>query len=191
MNLVLRETTLGPHLLFQIVHGDITQESVDAVVNAANTQLSHGGGVAGVISRQGGPLIQQESNQWVLEHGPVTHESPAYTSGGSLPCRYVIHAVGPIWGSGDEDNKLAAAVRGSLELTETLDLKSIAFPAISTGIYGFPKERAARIIFKTLSTYCLQNPQTSLENIRLTLLDQSTLRIFLDTWDTPPLPPNP
>jgi len=191
MNLVLRETTLGPHLLFQIVHGDITQESVDAVVNAANTQLSHGGGVAGVISRQGGPLIQQESNQWVLEHGPVTHESPAYTSGGSLPCRYVIHAVGPIWGSGDEDNKLASAVRGSLELTETLDLKSIAFPAISTGIYGFPKERAARIIFKTLSTYCLQNPQTSLENIRLTLLDQSTLRIFLDTWDTPPLTLNP
>ena len=186
MNQVLREVTLGPKVLFQIVHGDITQESVDAVVNAANTQLRHGGGVAGVISRVGGPLIQKESNQWVLEHGPVTHETPAYTTGGLLPCRYVIHAVGPIWGSGDEDVKLAAAVRGSLEVAESLDLESIALPAISTGIFGFPKERAARIIFKTLSVYCLQNHQTRLEKIRLTLFDQPTLRIFLDTFDGHP-----
>jgi O-acetyl-ADP-ribose deacetylase (regulator of RNase III) len=189
MNQVLREVSLGPKVLFQIVHGDITQESVDAVVNAANTQLRHGGGVAGVISRKGGPLIQKESTQWVLEHGPVTHETPAYTSGGLLPCCYVIHAVGPIWGSGDEDLKLAAAVRGSLEVAESLDLKSIALPAISTGIYGFPKERAARIIIQAVRDYVKENDQTSLEKIRLTLFDQPTLYIFLDTWDT--LPPNP
>ena len=79
---------------FQIVQGDITQEAVDAIVNAANSHLQHGGGVAGVIVRQGGQAIQQESDAWVRAHGPVSHTEPAYTSAGRLPCKYVIHAVG-------------------------------------------------------------------------------------------------
>jgi len=127
--------------------GDITQLEADAIVNAANAYLQHGGGVAGVISRSGGPEIQAESNAWVAEHGPAGNAEPAYTTAGELPCRCVIHAVGPIWGSDDEDAKLDAAVTGSLQLAEKLDLRSLALPAISTGIYGFPKERAAHVIF--------------------------------------------
>ena len=81
----------------EIVQGDITGETVDAIVNAANSHLQHGAGVAGAILRRGGYQIQQESLEWVRQHGPVTHAEPAYTSAGKLPCRYVIHAVGPVW----------------------------------------------------------------------------------------------
>jgi O-acetyl-ADP-ribose deacetylase (regulator of RNase III) len=109
MNQVLRARTLGDGCIFQIVQGDITKEEVDAIVNAANAHLQHGGGVAGVISRVGGPEIQQESDEWVRLHGPVNHSEPGYTGGGKLPCRYVIHALGPVWGSGDEDEKLKEA----------------------------------------------------------------------------------
>lgn len=126
--------------MLQLVEGDITTAKVDAIVNAANAHLQHGGGVAGIISRKGGPVIQRESDLWVREHGSVRHAEPAVTSGGSLPCRYVLHAVGPVWGEGDEDRKLAEAVTGSLRAADQLELTSIAFPAISTGIFGFPKE---------------------------------------------------
>ena len=93
---VLKTHTFSGGQQLHLVQGDITQEEVGAIVNAANLHLQHGGGVAGIISRRGGPQIQQESDAWVREHGPVSHAKPAYTSGGDLPCRYVIHAVGPI-----------------------------------------------------------------------------------------------
>ena len=163
----------------EIVHGDITVETVDAIVNAANERLAHGGGVAGIISRKGGPDIQRESDAWVREHGLVSHERPAFTGAGKLPCRIVIHAVGPVWGSGDEQIKLAAAVRGSLICAEELNLTSIALPAISTGIFGFPKELAACIFFETIAEYYQGHPQSSLRLVRLTLYDQPTLTIFL------------
>src|SRR6185503_18264920 len=100
------EHTIPTGQTIQIVQGDITIEEVDAIVNAANEYLQHGGGVARTISRQGGPTIQKESEAWIQEHGRVSHTQPAWTSGGRLPAKYVIHAVGPIWGDGDEDNKL-------------------------------------------------------------------------------------
>ena len=106
MNRVLREHKFSTGQLLQIVQGDITHENVDAIVNAANEKLKHGGGVAAAISRRGGPAVQRESDQWIEEHGPVSHAEPAYTSAGELPAQYVIHAVGPVWGSGDEDAKL-------------------------------------------------------------------------------------
>lgn len=168
---------------FQIVQGDITKEEVDAIVNAANASLSHGGGVAGIIARKGGPIVQKESNDWVKAHGPVCHESPAYTSAGNLPCKYIIHAVGPVWGSGDEDVKLKAAIQGSLQVAEMLDLKSISLPAISTGIFGFPKEMAARIIFETIDSFFGEKQASSLEIARLILFDQSTVNTFLKIWD--------
>ncbi len=161
-------------------------EQVDAIVNAANEHLAHGGGVAGIISRKGGPTIQQESYRWVREHGPVSHESPAYTSAEKLPCRYIIHAVGPIWGSGNEDAKLTAAIQGSLQIAESLGLQSISMPAISTGIFGFPKEQAARIIYKTIEEYYKEEQPSSLELIRLILYDQLTLTTFLTVWDNRP-----
>lgn len=167
----------------QIAQGDITAETVDAVVNAANSWLTHGAGVAGSIERWGGPQIQSESNQWVREHGPVSHAEPAYTHAGNLPCRFVIHAVGPVWSEGDEENKLAAAIRGSLQLAERLSLTSIAFPAISTGIYRFPKPRAAQVMLNTIHDYISSNPESGLKLIRLVLYDQETLQAFVNAWE--------
>jgi len=166
----------------EIVHGDITSEAVDAIVNAANHHLAHGGGVAGVISRKGGPEIQRESDAWVREHGSVSHERPAYTGAGELPCRYVIHAVGPIWGSGDEQAKLASAVRGSLERAEELHLSSIALPAISTGIFGFPKDLAAAVFFESIAAYYQQNPDSALSLVRLIHIDLATLSVFMTAF---------
>lgn len=183
MSKILRQEEFSPRLRFQIVQGDITQEEVDALVNAANAYLQHGGGVADVISRSGGPEIQAESDAWIAEHGPVGHAEPAYTTAGNLPCLYVIHAVGPIWGSGDEDAKLALAVTGSLRRAEELDLRSLALPAISTGIYGFPQKLAANVIFTALRKYAAHNPDTRLELIRLTLYDDPTVKAFLSVWD--------
>lgn len=165
--------------ILEITQGDITRECLDAIVNAANSYLQHGGGVARAIVRQGGSQIQEESDAWVRTHGRVTHEKPAYTSGGKLGCRYVIHAVGPIWGEGDEDRKLSATVRSSLQVADELKLASIALPAISTGIFGFPKERAAAIILKSIVDYFLEFPQSGLKMVRIVLFDSGSVDIFM------------
>jgi O-acetyl-ADP-ribose deacetylase len=182
MNVILAEQMLPSGHVVQLAQGDITAEQVDAIVNAANSYLQHGGGVAWIISKRGGPLIQQESDAWVQTHGPVSHEEPVYTSSGNLPCHYVIHAVGPVWGEGDEDRKLAAAVAGSLRRAEGLNLASITFPAISTGIFGFPKERAAGIIFTAIENYFSQNPSSGVKLTRVILYDQPTLDAFSSIW---------
>ncbi len=183
VNQVIQEIRLPGGQIVQLVTGDLTAESVDAIVNAANANLQHGGGVAGAISRRGGPQIQVESSDWVRRYGPVSHERPAYTSAGKLPCRYVIHAVGPVWGAGDEDRKLAAAVSGSLRVADELGLASIAFPAISTGIFGFPKARAARVTLQAIQEYFSNPPSGSLKQIRLTLVDAATIQAFQAAWD--------
>jgi O-acetyl-ADP-ribose deacetylase (regulator of RNase III) len=182
MNSLLAEHVLPTGQTIQIVRGDITIEDVDAIVNAANEYLQHGGGVARMISQKGGPSIQNESDAWVRQHGRVSHERPAWTFGGQLPARYVIHAVGPVWGGGDEDNKLAEAVTGSLRVADELNCDSIALPAISTGIYGFPKERAAHIIFSTIEQYFANKLSSGLKIIKLTLYDQPTADVFLRAW---------
>jgi len=106
MNTLLVEHNLPAGQIIQIVQGDITTEEVDAIVNAANEHLQHGGGVAWAISKKGGPAIQKESDAWIRHHGSVPHARPAWTACGLLPAKYVIHAVGPVWGDADEDNKL-------------------------------------------------------------------------------------
>ncbi|HVN55629.1 MAG TPA: macro domain-containing protein [Anaerolineaceae bacterium] len=183
MNRVVRRMDLPGGQTLEIVQGDLTEEKVGAIVNAANEHLAHGGGVAGIISRRGGRAIQEESDAWVRQHGPVSHREPAYTSAGNLPCRYVIHAVGPVWGSGDEDQKLADAVRGSLELAEELELDAIALPAISTGIFGFPKERAARVILATIFNTAISSPFSHLRQVRVVLYDDATTALFSETLD--------
>jgi O-acetyl-ADP-ribose deacetylase (regulator of RNase III) len=182
MNQVLKEYVFPSGQKLQLVQGDITVEKVDAIVNAANASLNHGGGVAAAISTKGGPQIQAESDAWVRQHGPVSHAKPAITGGGRLPARYVIHAVGPVWGEGNEDAKLLQAVLGSLKLAEEQHLGSIALPAISTGIFRFPKERAAGVILKAIQDYLAQTPASGLTHIRLTLYDQPTLEAFLRQW---------
>jgi putative ATPase len=181
MNTVLVEKKFLSNQTLQLVQGDITSEEVDAIVNAANERLQHGGGVAWAISKKGGPAIQKESDQWIREHGPVPYSHPAWTSGGQLPAKYVIHAVGPVWGDGDEDKKLSEAVTGSLRVADELKCTSIAMPAISTGIFGFPKDRAAKIILSTFEEYVGSN-SSGIKVIRLVLFDQPTVDVFLKSF---------
>jgi len=182
VNTILKERTLPTGQSLQIIQGDITLDEVDAIVNAANEHLQHGGGVAWAIVRRGGDMIQRESDDWVKKHGLVSHAHPAWTSGGTLSAKYVIHGVGPVWGDGDEDKKLADAVYGSLKVADELNCKSIAMPAISTGIFGFPKERAAGIIFSSIEKYFASSRESNLQTIRLVLLDNETVKVFLNVW---------
>jgi len=181
MNIVLLERTLPTGQTIQIVQGDITIEKVDAIVNAANEHLQHGGGVAWAISQKGGAAIQRESDAWIRQHGSVSYSHPAWTSGGLLPAKYVIHAVGPVWGDGNEDNKLADALTGSLRVADELKCSAIAMPAISTGIFGFPKDRAAGIIFSTIEKY-FEGNSSNLNVVKLVLFDPATVDVFIKLW---------
>jgi O-acetyl-ADP-ribose deacetylase len=183
MNTIMVSHTLPNGQTLQLVQGDITIEEVDAIVNAANEYLQHGGGVAWAIVHRGGEVIQEESDEWIRKNGVVSHSHPAWTSGGRLPSKYVIHAVGPVWGDGDEDAKLAAAVTGSLRVADELKCSSIAMPAISTGIFGFPKDRAAGIIFNCVESYFDSKADSSIRVVRLTLFDQPTIDVFLNAWN--------
>ncbi len=155
-----------------LVQGDITEMQVDAIVNAANAQLILGGGVAGAIRRKGGPTIQEECNRI----GGTFVGGAVLTGAGNLPAKHVIHAVGPRMGEGDEDEKLANATLNSLKLAEEHHLKSIAFPAISTGIFGYPVDRCAQIMLKT-SVVFLDNA-SCLRDIYFCLWDEISYRIF-------------
>ncbi|RME71531.1 MAG: macro domain-containing protein [Chloroflexi bacterium] len=165
--------------IFRVVQGDITEEAVDAVVNAANEYLQHGGGVAGAIRRRGGPVIQQESDEWVRRHGPVRTGTAAITSGGNLPAKYVIHAVGPVWGSGSEEAKLASAVQNALSLADEHGVQTISIPGISSGIFGGPKDVCARVIVEAARDYVLAHPNTSLKEIRFCNIDAPTVQAFI------------
>lgn len=193
MNATLAERAIGEAHTLQLVHGDLVAETTEAIVNAANAHLQHGSGVAGAILRRGGLVIQQESDAWVREHGPVAHARPAWTTGGQLPVKYIIHAVGPVWGKGElrtdtrraEDEQLAAAVQGSLRVADELGLQSLALPAISTGIFGFPVKRAAQIMLDSIRDYFTQNA-SGLRLVRLVLFDDATVKVFMAAWEQRP-----
>lgn len=140
-----------------LVEGDITELEADAIVNAANQYLEHGGGVALAIVRKGGYVIQEESREWVRRYGPVPVGDVAVTSAGKLKAKYVIHAVGPVYGDPEGDAKLASAIKSALDKAEELNLNSIAFPAISTGVYGYPYNIAAEIMANVLKNYRYRN----------------------------------
>jgi O-acetyl-ADP-ribose deacetylase (regulator of RNase III) len=182
VGILLAERVLPSLQVLQLAQGDITEEKTGAVVNAANAQLVHGAGVAGALLERGGHIIQQQSDAWLRDHGPVSHARPAWTTGGKLPAKFVIHAVGPVWGEGDEDVKLAAAVRGSLEVADQLKVESISFPAISTGIFGFPKDQAAHIIFKTVDDY-FRTERSGVRLVRIVVLDHITVNAFVSAWE--------
>lgn len=163
--------------VLELVEGDITELDVEAIVNAANERLAHGGGVAGAISRKGGPIIQQESDRWVREHGPVPTGSAAITSGGALKARYVIHAVGPVYdGTPRSAELLAAAVRSALRLADEHNIRSIALPAISTGIFGYPMDQAAQVMTRTVIEYL--SGETRLERVIFCLYGRSAFDTF-------------
>jgi len=161
--------------ILELTEGDITNLDTDAIVNAANTALQLGGGVAGAVRRKGGPKIQEECNKIGGTHVGGT----VITTGGNLKAKYVIHAVGPRHGEEHEDEKLKDATLNSLILADKNNLKSIAFPAVSTGIFGFPKDRCATIMLSTTVAY-LEGP-TKLEKVVYCLYDKNTFEIFKRT----------
>jgi O-acetyl-ADP-ribose deacetylase (regulator of RNase III) len=161
-----------------VLQGDLVEENVDAIVNAANEDLAHGGGVAGAIVRAGGPTIQEESDAFVRTHGRVPTGAAAITGAGQLPCRHVIHAVGPIWGSGEESAKLSSAVASALALADEHDLETISLPAISSGIFGFPKDLCATVMLDAIERYLRDNDGTSLREVRLCNIDDDTASVF-------------
>lgn len=156
----------------QLIEGDITQMETDAIVNAANNRLIMGGGVAGAIRKKGGPQIQEECNKI----GGTFVGGAVITTGGKLKAKHVIHAVGPRKGEGNEDEKLKKATINSLKTADENKLKSIAFPAISTGIYGFPVERCAEIMLTTTINYL--KGRTGLQKIVFCLFGRESYNVF-------------
>ena len=156
----------------KLVQGDITELDTDVIVNAANAQLILGGGVAGAIRRKGGPKIQEECDK----KSPTFIGGAVITTGGNLKAKHVIHAVGPRMGEGNEDEKLKNATLNSLKLMEEHDLKSIAFPAISTGIFGYPIDRCAKIMIATAKDYLSED--TQIEVVIFCLYTSSDFQVF-------------
>jgi O-acetyl-ADP-ribose deacetylase (regulator of RNase III) len=156
----------------ELVEGDITELDTDAIVNAANAQLILGGGVAGAIRRKGGPRIQAECDQI----GGTFVGGAVLTTGGNLKARHVIHAVGPQMGEGDEDEKLRNATLNSLKLADAHGLRSLAFPAISAGIFGFPLHRCAEIMLATTLDYL--RGDTGLERVVFCLFGKDPYDVF-------------
>jgi O-acetyl-ADP-ribose deacetylase (regulator of RNase III) len=165
------KVNIGNHVL-ELLDGDITEMDADAIVNAANAQLVLGGGVAGAIRRKGGPKIQAECDKT----GGTFVGGAVITTGGQLKARHVIHAVGPRMGEGDEDLKLRSATRNSLKVADENRLKSIAFPAVSTGIFGFPIERCAAIMLGTTIEYL--KGQTGLQKVVFCLFGRDSYKVF-------------
>jgi O-acetyl-ADP-ribose deacetylase len=168
----------------ELAQGDITKVPADAIVNAANSALAGGGGVDGAIHRAGGPSILEDCRRL---GGCDTGDAKATTSG-DLPARIVIHAVGPVWQGGDEGEEelLASAHRRSLEVASEAGARTVAFPAISTGVYRFPVDRAARIALGTTADYLSSNYE--IERVTFVLFSDEHLRAFEQALDeiTPP-----
>lgn len=158
--------------------GDITKLNVDAIVNAANTSLLGGGGVDGAIHRAGGPAILKECMQIRAKQGGCNVGEAVITTAGNLPAKYLIHTVGPVWNGGknDEDRLLGSAYRNSLALALKYDVKSIAFPNISTGIYRFPKDRAAELAIRRVEDFLSAN-NTDIE-VTFVCFDKENYRIY-------------
>jgi O-acetyl-ADP-ribose deacetylase (regulator of RNase III) len=166
--------------VIELIKGDITLLDVEAIVNPANNYLMHGGGLAAAIVRRGGMIIQQESKKI----GNVPTGSAVITSGGHLKAKHVIHAVGPRYkdGKSGEEEKLSSAVKSSLHIAEQKKLKSVAVPAISSGIFGYPIEECAKVITRTIVEYLRTNEKekadSTLEKVVLCLFDDETYKEF-------------
>lgn len=156
-----------------LIQGDITECETEAIVNAANSELVLGSGVAGAIYKKGGSIIQEECN--AIGGCPVG--GAAVTSGGNLKAKYVIHAVGPRWGEGDEENKLRNATLASLKRANETGIRSLAFPAISTGVFGFPLELAAKTMLRAIKDY-FSTEESQIQSVVCALFDEKSFQVF-------------
>ena len=165
-----------------VLKGDITDQHVDVIVNAANSSLAHGAGVAGAIVKKGGRGIQKESDAFIRRNGLLNDGEVAMTGPGKLPCKKIIHAVGPEWRIGEEKSKwlLKNACHESLVTASNNGFKSIAFPAISSGIFGMPKDVCAKVMFDAVNEYVLRRDpaKQTLTDIRFVNIDDPTVRVF-------------
>ena len=178
--IIVGEAKLDNNKILRLVKGDITERDVDVIVNAANSYLKHGGGVAVAIVRKGGAIIQEESDR-IVAGGFVPVGSAVITTAGKLPCKAVIHTVGPRMGEGDEHNKLLRAVQSTLALAAEKGFKSISIPAISSGIFGFPKDKCAKVLVEESERFLEQNKSNntcSIDIIEFCIFDNGTLDCF-------------
>jgi O-acetyl-ADP-ribose deacetylase (regulator of RNase III) len=161
-----------------VIQGDITQETTQAIVNAANSGLRGGGGVDGAIHRQAGSVIDRECKSYIAENGRLPAGKAMWTSGGNLPAKYVIHTVGPVY-ENDKSSEpiLRSAYHESLRIAEELGLESIAFPAISAGVYGYPLDKAAKVALSTIYDY-LRTEATSLKLVKMVCFTDSSYEAF-------------
>jgi O-acetyl-ADP-ribose deacetylase (regulator of RNase III) len=166
-----------------IIQGDITRQATDAIVNAANSSLMGGGGVDGAIHRAGGPAILEACKKIVAGHGPLPTGQAVITTAGNMPSKHVIHTVGPVWhgGSRGEAGLLASAYRKSLEMTAAEKLTSISFPSISTGVYGYPVDQAARIALAEVVSFL--GKTSSLKEAVFVLFDSRTYAAYADALE--------
>jgi len=163
--------------------GDITLQETEAIVNAANSGLLGGGGVDGAIHRAGGPQILSECKEIRARQGTLPTGRAVITGGGRLKARYVIHTVGPVWSGGKkgEDELLRSAYRSSLILAKEKGIRSVSFPSVSTGIYSFPVDRAARIALREVRDFVSNNP--GFEEVRFVLFSAPVLKEFETAWE--------
>lgn len=165
-------------MIIELIQGDITVMQVDAIVNAANRSLLGGGGVDGAIHLKGGPAILEDCIKIRERQGGCETGEAVYSTAGNLPTKYVIHTVGPIWngGASGEDRLLRNCYKNSLKIAEELGVKSVAFPNISTGVYHFPKQRAAEIAVSAVKEY--SSSQTGIERIIFVCFDEENFGIY-------------
>lgn len=163
----------------EVQQGDITKVETDAIVNAANSSLLGGGGVDGAIHRAGGPAILEECKQIRARQGGCPTGEAVMTTGGNLPARYVIHTVGPVWHGGDKDEPelLAKCYENSLRIASDKQLRSIAFPNISTGVFGYPKDKAAQVAVQAVKDYLHQH-DTSLQQVVFVCFDAENRKLY-------------
>lgn len=163
----------------RLLKGDITKIPADAIVNAANSGLRGGGGVDGAIHRAGGPAIMAELDQ-IRPEGGCPAGSAVATNAGNLPAKYVFHAVGPIWQGGGrgEAERLASCYRTCLRMAEERAAKMISFPSISTGVYAYPVEKAARVALDAVCEYFTSTPQTAIDEVLFVLFDDRTFQAY-------------
>ncbi|NLI13249.1 MAG: O-acetyl-ADP-ribose deacetylase [Peptococcaceae bacterium] len=175
------ETQLGQTLI-RMIKGDITVQETEAIVNAANSGLMGGGGVDGAIHRAGGPQILAECKEIRARQGMLPPGQAVITTGGRLKARYVIHTVGPVWAGGGkgEDETLRSAYHSCLSLARERGIRSISFPSVSTGIYHFPVDRAARIALREVKDFVSGQP--GFAEVRFVLFSDQVLREFEAAW---------